>query len=75
MALNTPPLPSFSSPPSTTQTSLNYTCNVDQVEPDCADDDEGVHLGGQFTAEQVAWAQNQCVKFLADLDAKAKEWK
>jgi hypothetical protein len=70
-----PPPPSFSLPPSTTQTSLDYTHNVDQVEPDHVDDDEGVHLGGWFTAKQVAWAQNRCVKFLADLDAKAKEWK
>ncbi|KAF9504986.1 hypothetical protein BS47DRAFT_1368401 [Hydnum rufescens UP504] len=31
--------------------------------------------GGQFSAKQVAWAQNRCIEFLVDLDAKAKEWK
>ncbi|KAF9507990.1 hypothetical protein BS47DRAFT_1398194 [Hydnum rufescens UP504] len=67
-----PPLPSFSSPCLTTQTALNNTRNMD---PDHVDDNEGMHLGGQFSAEQVAWAQNRCIKFLADLDAKAKEWK
>ncbi|KAF9502955.1 hypothetical protein BS47DRAFT_1402902 [Hydnum rufescens UP504] len=34
-----------------------------------------MHLGGRFSAKQVAWAQNRCIEFLADLDAKAKEWK
>ncbi|KAF9504616.1 hypothetical protein BS47DRAFT_1368661 [Hydnum rufescens UP504] len=67
-----PPLPSFSSPHLTTQTTLGNTHNMD---PDHVDDNEGMHLGGQFSAKQVAWAQNRCIEFLADLDAKAKEWK
>ncbi|KAF9512337.1 hypothetical protein BS47DRAFT_1363241 [Hydnum rufescens UP504] len=67
-----PPPPSFSSPHLTTQTTLDNTCNMD---PDHVDDNEGMHLGGRFSAEQVAWAQNQCIEFLVDLDAKAKEWK
>ncbi|KAF9520257.1 hypothetical protein BS47DRAFT_1357488 [Hydnum rufescens UP504] len=67
-----PPLPSFSSPRLTTQTALDNTRNMD---PDHVDDNEGMHLGGRFSAEQVAWAQNRCIEFLADLDAKAKEWK
>ncbi|KAF9504550.1 hypothetical protein BS47DRAFT_1368716 [Hydnum rufescens UP504] len=67
-----PPPPSFSSPHLTTQTALDNTHNMD---PDHVDDNEGMHLGGWFSAEQVAWAQNRCIEFLADLDAKAKEWK
>ncbi|KAF9511901.1 hypothetical protein BS47DRAFT_1363541 [Hydnum rufescens UP504] len=67
-----PPLPLFSSPRLTTQTALDNTRNMD---PDHVDDNEGMHLGGRFSAEQVAWAQNRCIEFLADLDAKAKEWK
>ncbi|KAF9504094.1 hypothetical protein BS47DRAFT_1369044 [Hydnum rufescens UP504] len=66
------PPPLFSSPCLTAQTTLDNTHNMD---PDHVDDNEGMHLGGWFSAEQVAWAQNQCIKFLVDLDAKAKEWK
>ncbi|KAF9515773.1 hypothetical protein BS47DRAFT_1391269 [Hydnum rufescens UP504] len=67
-----PPPPLFSSPRLTTQTTLDNTRNMD---PDHVDDNEGMHLGGWFSAEWVAWAQNRCIEFLADLDAKAKEWK
>ncbi|KAF9508448.1 hypothetical protein BS47DRAFT_1397761 [Hydnum rufescens UP504] len=45
-----PPPPLFSSPCLTTQTALDNTRNMD---PDHVDDNEGMHLGGQFSAEQA----------------------
>ncbi|KAF9513636.1 hypothetical protein BS47DRAFT_1393200 [Hydnum rufescens UP504] len=64
-----PPPPSFSSPRLTTQTTLNNTRNMD---PDHVDDNEGMHLGGRFSAEQVAWAQNQCIERIALAAAPSK---
>ncbi|KAF9506517.1 hypothetical protein BS47DRAFT_1399412 [Hydnum rufescens UP504] len=48
-----PPLPSFSSPHLTTQTTLDNTCNMD---PDHVDDNEGMHL--DLDAKAKEWKQS-----------------
>jgi hypothetical protein len=35
---------------------------------------EAMHRGGRFSADQIKWAHAKCEEFLAELDAKAKEW-
>lgn len=45
-----------------------------QVDEEHEDASDEIHHGGRFSADQIKWAHAKCEEFLAELDAKAKEW-
>ena len=45
-----------------------------QVDEEHEDASDEIHRSGQFSADQIKWSHAKCEEFLAELDAKAKEW-